>query len=233
LLGLLITWLLAYMLGASFLAFWSACHPEPTLATVAASEVADQWAAVTGQWQGWALYGPNLPTQSAFIAVELRWDDRTVRLPSDYEPVDVTEYFRPFGSARLSIYESYLGLVLWGWNAEAAAGEPEIWNERLAAHVARECKTIHTYLRWRLKGYQHDHPDLPSPTEIVLLGHIHRIPPPGQEPFAWSTPLELPLARWRPSVGSWSGDHAPTDDQLPIETYNLITHHFDPLPRQP
>ena len=219
-LGLLITWLLIHMLGGSFLAFWSACHPEPNPATAAAATVADQWAALTGQWQGWALYGPSLPTQSAFIRVELRWDNHVVRLPSDYEPADVTHYFRPFGSSRLSIYESYLGLVLWGWDVEAAAREPQVWNQRLAEHVAREGKSIHAYLGWRLEGFQRDHPELPPPTELVLLGHIYRIPPPGPEPFSWSAPQELPLARWRPlSAGP-----------LPIEAYNLITHDFDPMP---
>jgi hypothetical protein len=226
LLGLLITWQLVFMLGGSFLAFWSSCHPGPNRVTAAMAGVTDHWAALTGQWQGWSLYGPSVPTQSAFVVVELRWDHATVRLGTDTEPQDVHNYFRPFGSSRLAIYESYLGLVLWGWDVEAAARESEVWNERLAEHVAKEWKPIHAYLRWRLEAFQRDHPDAPPPTELVLLGHIYRIPPPGPEPFSWSGPLELPLARWRPRTSSLT-------QQLPIETYNLITRHFHPLPVQP
>jgi hypothetical protein len=225
-LGLFISWQLLYLLGASFLAFWSACHPEPAPAVAAAATVADHWGALTGQWQGWALYGPNLPTKSAFVAVELRWENETVRLRSTTEPFDVRDYFRPFLSSRLSIYESYLGLVLWGWDAKAAAVQPQVWNKRLADHVAREWKRIHAYLRWRLEGFERDHPEAPPPTEMVVVGHMYGIPPPGPEPFTWSPILELPLARWR------LGATCPAD-QLPIETYNLMTHEFDSLPSQP
>jgi hypothetical protein len=234
-LGLFIVWQLVYLFGASFLAFWSASRPEVDAATMAVAKAADGWGALTGQWQGWALYGPNLPTQSAFVAVELRWEHETVQLRSECEPVDVGNYFRPFLSSRLSIYESYLGLVLWGWDSGAAAQEPHVWNERLVEHVAKERRGIEAYLRWRLERFQRDHPDRPPPAEVVLLGHIYPISAPGREPFFWSTPEEIPLARWRPPAAAWCDDYAPAGtaaSPLRVETYNLITHQFEPLPGQ-
>jgi hypothetical protein len=225
-LGLLIAWQLVFMLGASFLSFWSSCHPDLNPGMATAAEATDHWAALTGQWQGWSLYGPNVPTQSAFIGVELHWDNEKVLLGSATEPSDVRNYFRPFGSSRLAIYESSLGLVLWGWDADAATQEPAVWSQRLTDHVRQEWRPIHAYLRWRLEGFQRDHPDTALPTHVVLIGHIYRIPPPDQEPWSWSGPLELPLARWRP-------DTTCPANQLPIEPYNLLAQRFDPLPIQP
>src|SRR5258708_4470638 len=33
------------------------------------------YAELTGQWQGWSLFAPNVPRHAAFVAVEYRWAD--------------------------------------------------------------------------------------------------------------------------------------------------------------
>lgn len=47
--------------------------PSKVLGTVASA--LDRWAECTGQYQVWWLFAPHFPSQVAFPAVELRWDD--------------------------------------------------------------------------------------------------------------------------------------------------------------
>jgi hypothetical protein len=243
LLGWFIVWQLVFLGASSSLAFWFSTHPAPTLkeaersslgkvgvvSNVAAGvlDLTKHWSALTGQWEGWSLYGPHVPTHSTFLAVELVWDGEPARDPvlltSDFEPRDRLQYFRPFGSARLSNYEAYLSLVLWGWDHEAAAKKPEPWRQRLAEHIRKECRHILAYLRRKLASFQREHPATTTPTEVILKGRLYSIAPPGQRPWSWPSPTEVPVARWQPQ-------RAISEGCLPLESYNPGTGRFDLLP---
>jgi hypothetical protein len=189
-----------------------------------------RWADVTGQYQGWALYAPNVPVQATFVAVELRWDDErpgkadgsNVVLLSEIEPADPYSYFRPLGSFRVSAYEANLGLVMWTWARDLAKPEPEVWQRRLADAVRQKGKAMLAYLRWRLQSFQHEHPQWPAPTQVILLARIYPTPPPGRQPWHWDARIDQPVARWRPGAEVAPG-------YLPLESYNPLSGRFEPV----
>jgi hypothetical protein len=239
LLGLFVMGQLAFILAANFLPLlrsalakksWPGERPVGLVV-----EGTGYWARWTGQLQGWSLYAPRVPTQSAFVAVQLRWDDdshwpaqhdaRRELLLSSIEPKNPDDYFRPFGTFRLPAYEADLGLVAWSWDAESYAEDPGLWHQRFVAAVRRDWPAMQAYLAWRWHGWRHDHPDQAAPRQALLLARLYQIPPPGQRPWSWSGPVEQALARWRPF-----DDPAP--GCLPVEAYNPATRQFEPVPAE-
>ncbi len=245
LLGGFIVWQLGFILTANLLPFvHQARPPESVLGPEArlsaggkvlrtAEEALGHWSNLTGQLQGWSLYAPFVPTQATFVAVELRWDDapdwpansgRVVRLYSAIEPSDPRHYFRPFCTFRLPAYEANLGLVMWAWDEEAAAREPERWRQCLAAAVRRQWKPMKAYLQWRSAAFEAEHPETAPPTQVILLARMYRMPSPDQPAGDWSEPVERPIARWRPGADVPRGC-------LPLESYNPATNCFDRITR--
>ncbi len=249
LLGGFIVWQLGFILAANFLPFLRRVRPPESDATGTDAaglgpearlgtgrkvlgileETLGHWSNLTGQLQGWSLYAPHVPTQAVFVAVELRWDDpadwpgtdeEAVRLYSATEPRDPRRYFRPFCTFRLPAYEANLALVMWGWDEEAAAREPERWRQHIAAAVRRQYKPMHAYLRWRLAAFEEDHPEAAPPTQVILLARIYRIPAPDQPAGDYPEPVEKPIALWRP--GADDDPH-----YLPLESYNPTANCFD------
>ena len=249
LLGGFIVWQLGFILAANFLPFLHAVRPQESdppgtdapgpgaEARLGAGrrvlglldETLGHWSNLTGQLQGWSLYAPYVPTQATFVAVELRWDDpadwpgtdeERVSLHSAIEPGDPRHYFRPFCTFRLPAYEANLGLVMWAWDETSAAQEPDVWRQRIAAAVRRQCKPIHAYLRWRLASFEGEHPEAAPPTQVILLAHIYRIPSPDQAAGDYSEPVKKPIARWQPGADVPPG-------VLPLESYNPATDRFD------
>ena len=240
LLGLFVVGQLCFIMAANFL-------PVLRSALAKKSEAAQQpvalvmdgigyWAWGTGQLQGWSQYAPAVPAQSAFIAVELRWDEdshwpappdvpRQV-LHSAIEPDDPQSYSRPFGSFRLSTYEAKLSLVSWAWDASSYASEPEEWHRRFVAAVRKDWRAMQAYLTWRWSSYcRGQGPDASPPRQALLLARLYEIPPPGQRPWSWGGPVEQPVARWCPA-------RAAVSDCLPIEAYNPLTRRFEPVPEE-
>src|SRR5262245_52484000 len=129
LLGLLVVWQLLFLLSSNVLSFLSRSRPatEGTMPLATAAdrvvEVDRAWSDLTGQWQGWSMYAPFVPVQSAFTTVELRWQDPArppVLLQSESEPQDPSHYLRPFASSRLPSYEGQLCLAIMAWDTENA-----------------------------------------------------------------------------------------------------------------
>jgi hypothetical protein len=195
------------------------------------------WGHWTGQLQGWSLFAPAVPRQAVVPIVELRWDEEAHWPPAadvrhqvlrpQSEPDNPAWYFRPFAGSRLPCnYEATLTLVAWGWDEEAATRDPEKWHSELTASARRHKTETEAYLVWQLRRFRREHPNEPSPKQIILLARVYRIPPPGTQPWSLARPIELPVARW--TVSS-----PPRPGFLPIDAYNPITHQFEPVPEEP
>jgi hypothetical protein len=195
----------------------------------------DLWAEATGQYQLWRLFAPHIPPQAAFPAVELRWDENApgtaapasvpapVQLLSHLEPADPASYFRWPGSRdRQFHYEVRLSLLYSFYEAPHTAAEAGEWQQLLRGRVARQWRSLRAYLRWRLRTFQEERPDVPAPRQAVLSMRLYCTPPAGQRlPEA---PLEVPLARWWPHEDGAA-------DRLPVEVYDPFAGRFERLPR--
>jgi hypothetical protein len=165
------------------------------------------WAELTGQSQAWWLFAPDFPRQATFPVVELRWDDdkpvpaapKSVRLHSVLEPEDPRNYFRPPGAMdRLFHYEVRLGLIFTAWNPESVQEFPDDWRAAVAERVYRQRRSIHAYLRWRVRRFLAEHPKLPPPRQAVLSIRVYPTTPAGSRQDR-QTAWEQPLARWTPA----------------------------------
>jgi hypothetical protein len=182
----------------------------------AIATVSDRWMEATGQLQGWPLFGPNFPPQAGFVAVQFRWDDgASIMVKSPFEPQDPLHYFRSPGTSALlynyemrfvfmPVYwpEARMGPSWWPWEKE--------WREAITRRVQVQWKSMRAYLRWQRNRYVSDHPDLPPPTEAILLFDSYLIPRPAEQPWNPKGPFQRPLARWRPGI-------EPPPGRLPIE----------------
>jgi hypothetical protein len=194
------------------------------------ADLTDEWTFLTGQVQAWWLFAPDFPTQSAFPTVELRWDGSSesrppVRLYSVLEPENPQSYFRPPGSRdRQFHYEMRLGLIPVVWDEELIARYPDIWRQSLQTHVRRQCKSMCAYLDWRVEQYRHEHPDVPAPTEVILLFRVYVTPNSDQQQIAWHGPIEQPVARWQRCM-------VPSPRYLPLQWYDPAVRQFVDLPQ--
>lgn len=236
LLGLFILWQLLFLPAANFLSLFPA--PPSAAGTTEGGSVLRatirRWSDWTGQLEGWALYAPDVPKRAVFIATEFRWDDDSrwpVERPrevvrSEIEPADPMAFYRPFATFRLPCYEANLGLVMWTWDECDFAEHPEEWRTRIAEAVRRSALPAQAYLRWRLQEFRCAHPEHAAPEQVVLLGRIYAIPPPGTRPWAWAGPFEQAVARWRPGV-------EPPPGYLPVEAFDPVMRCFQPVSRNP
>jgi hypothetical protein len=234
LLGLFITWQLFFLFLSNFLPLiphgreehdeliddinlhGQFTHVEPAQEVIeTAARLTDRWMEATGQLQGWSLFSPTFPPQAGFVAVKFGWSDGSRdEVKSRFEP-DPLYYFRPPGTfGRLFNYESRfvilpaywpearLGPSWWPWEIE--------WSEAVTRRVQVQWKSMRAYLRWQWDRYLKEHPDVPPPSEVVLVIDLYLTPRPHEHPWAPRGPFERPLARWRPQV-------EPPAGRLPIE----------------
>ena len=181
----------------------------------------NRWAELTGQYQGWTLFAPEVPTQSAFPVVELAWENRRVSLRSESEPVDPRHYFHPPGYAsRLFNYQWRLAGALWSWNEESFALEPERWQGFIESQIRQQWRPMRAYLKFRAERFLKKSGE-PTPRSITLSVRLYATVPSG-EPGIWHDPVEQPLARWLPGEKE-------SAKYLPIEMYDPITKRFEKL----
>ncbi len=143
-------------------------------------------------------------------------------LLSDNEPADPHAFLR-VGRLRLRRYEAVLAPALkdGGTNPERNADD---WRHDFEALTREEWKSVLAYLRWRAEAFRRGRPELPEPTQMILLVRHYVVPPPGRRPWDWDGPVQMPVARWRPSA-AWDDQH------LPVETYNPVVDRFESLRR--
>jgi hypothetical protein len=199
------------------------------------------WAQLTGQPQSWGLFAPDVGRLLPFPAVELRWDDEDwpdwaerppladprpapVVVLSDNEPRDPHRYVK-FALFRVRKYEEQITPFA---TNEDSAFDPatNAWADKIQTKVRKESDCIYNFLRWRLQVYQRANPDLPPPTQVILLVRTFHIPePPGPEPWDWSYLGEDRVARWLPA--------APLDakEYRYVERYDPVAGRFRRMAR--
>jgi hypothetical protein len=167
------------------------------------------WEQVTGQYQRWSLFSPDISRDICFPAVEFRWKDKVSPevLLSDNEPAEPTHYFR-FGQFRIRRFEGQLDVTL------SPDESPEDWRTTIHNRVEADGKAMRCYLLWRWREFQRRHPDRPRPSQIILQMRLYQIRPPEEAPPYWNGPFVNPIARLRPP-------------QTTLEEYNPVTERFE------
>jgi hypothetical protein len=219
LLGLFILWQLFFVLMTNALDFVDRSWvPLPAAAKLARNTL-NGWERLSGQWQYWSLFSPDVGTTSRFATLELRWDDGTkVQLPSIFEPPQPPHYGWPPGpDDRFFNFEANICTRLHiAWDDDKLHEQTREHQEARHEALCRIQQPALAYLRWRLAHFQQEHPERPPPSEVVLSLHVYSPPPLGQLPWQWRGPVEQPLLRWRPATDS-------------LEVYNPVTRQFEIL----
>ena len=190
-----------------------------------------RWAGWTYQFQGWTQYAPYVQHQSGFATVELRWPADPAREPvkllTEIEPADPSHFFRPFFQFRQQVFESWLTVAYWAWDLEFAARNKDEWCNKLQENFRGERRRYRDYMLWRAHGYCLQRATVP-PGEIVFSVRLYALAPPGERPWSWRGPVEVPVTRWR-FDGNWD-----TTD-LPVELFDpfLGAYVIVPLREEP
>ncbi len=203
----------------------------------------DRWGELTGLWQGWALFAPNVPNTSAFLAVELQWDDdrcrptthrddalnslQRVKLLSNFEPHDLMHYWVPaWRDVRLYNYEWRLAVSAGVFDrpggSTPTAEQQAIQREMLAQLVRRESKQFLALMRMRVRRYLQENPQVTPPDSVALVGRTFAAAPASQRPWTWEPCVETLLVRWRPGVAE------PTDASA-LEYFDPAVGAFVPV----
>jgi hypothetical protein len=230
--GLFVAWQLVFIVAANvfFLLHQVALRQAdgaPGVAITFLARALGPYAEATGQLQGWSLYAPDVPHRVGFVRTELRWaDGRSVKLPARNEPDDFSHFFRAPGEGRLLNYELHLRLMLLTWTPEDGAKHADRWRHLVADELRLRGSALQAYLAWQRDRYLREHPGETAPGELILWVYLYDIGPPGQTPWSWPGPTQVPLARWRPG-------REPGRGTLPIEAYDPAawpTLQFFPVP---
>lgn len=197
LLGLLVLWQGAFLLGANPAGLLGDRNPEgrPGVAVVLGApwRIWGEW---TGQRQHWSMFAPYVTTTVAFPAVEAKGGGAQF---SETEPASPTHYFRPVGSFRAQTYETKLSKPFMAWDAEAVARGPEQWREHIIQSLERQRGPVGAYLQWQRRRLRDKAPDDAMPPQVVLKMRLYPVSPPGS-PSPWGAVVELPAARLRESA---------------------------------
>jgi len=142
-----------------------------------------------------------------------------VVLLSDNEPRDRHQFFK-VGHFRLRRYEGNLD-VLQTLDNQPFEAASDRWRSWIEKGVQDEHGAMKAYLGYRLAAFHREHPELPTPTQVILLARIYRIPqPPGPQPWDWEFLGAHRVARWQP----WQDENP---DYLPLEIYNPLVERFE------
>jgi hypothetical protein len=188
----------------------------------------------TGQMQNWALFAPGIARQATFPVVELEWNygqiPRLVKLTSEFEPAD-PRHFAKFDltQSRLFNYEFRMTQPLWFCTDESLASEPEFWQQWLALRAHRQRRSLHAYLRWKVRNYAKEHPAGLLPTAAVLYVRCYPIAPPGSSLAGNEPPRDRPFVRLASShrkLIELPGEFGHAAD---LEVYDPITQQFQRL----
>lgn len=205
----------------------SIVHISPPVARLAAPSC--RWGELTGQWQGWSLFAPSVPSQGAFLELTLSWDgplgpdgEATVTLHDPFEPADLTHFVRLTGTnMRAFNYNWRLGSPLLNWGMLDQL-EMTFWRLGLHDFLRRQHRPTLAYLRWRLRQFQEQHPGVPLPEQVVLSERLERPPPPQSGPVAAPTAVVQPWVRWHPGQPARPGS-------LDLEMFDPVTQRFEPV----
>jgi hypothetical protein len=187
------------------------------------------WGEATGQDQGWVMFTPGFPPQTAALAAEFRGPDGSSdRRYSRFNPADPARPRPrwPIIDDREFNFEANIFMLAWECSPEAIAAHPQRWR-MLPERVRENEPLVSAWLRWQLQRYRKELPEKPEPLEVILLLRAIPTPPPG-EPADWTRrpACEFPFARWRPGVPTREGFMA-------LEGYDPVGQRFVPLATWP
>ena len=200
----------------------------------------DRWSEATAQWQGWAMFAPNVPASSYFLTTSLRWHDpnshggaavRQIDLPSPYEPADPRDFWLPaITTSRRFNFEWRLVLaveILAARDRAAKAGaDLARIDEPLREWTARQAEPLRAYARVRHREWLTAHPhEHPADDVVLLVGEFRRTDT-GDGPDWQKLPLR-PLVRWCPTKDASRESLVPAVRDL--ELFNETSGSFGPL----
>jgi hypothetical protein len=161
--------------------------------------------------------GPSMPGSRLDYTAENGFDlvtawqkqapDTVVWLPSDNAPADEKNYIK-LGNARLRRYEGIFYLNAQPYKDEPRADAEARMTRRMDKLVTDAHDSIKRYLEWRIRAWQHQHPDEGMPRQAILFLRFYRIHGPvyegeGEkrtfvcmEEKGWDGPFLVPQARW-------------------------------------
>ena len=200
----------------------------------------DRWSEATAQWQGWAMFAPNVPASSYFLTTFLRWNDsnatgggavRQIDLPSPYEPADPRNFWQPaVTTSRRFNFEWRLVLaveILAARDRAAKAGaDPAKINEPLCEWTARQAEPLRAYARVRHWEWLAAHPlERPADEVVLLVGEFRRTD--AADGLDWQKLPLRPLVRWCPAEDESSKPPLPAVRDLQL--FDETTGSFGPL----
>lgn len=202
--------------------------------------VTDRWSEATAQWQGWAMFAPNVPASSYFLTTSLRWNDptagdseavRQIDLPSPYEPTDPKNFWLPaITTSRRFNFEWRLVLaveILAARDRAARAGaDPAKIDEPLREWTARQAEPLRAYARVRHREWLAAHPqERPADEVVLLVGEFRRADT--SAGLDWQKLPLRPLVRWRPTP--LESNEPPRTAVCDLELFDERTETFGPL----
>jgi hypothetical protein len=140
-------------------------------------------------------------------------------LRSDNEPRERGRFFK-VGHFRLRRYEGTLD-VLGSLGDKPFDPISVRWHDWIAEGVRDKAGSMRAYLRYCLTAFREERPDLPPPTQVILVMRLYHIPePPGPHPWDWEYLGQHYVARWLLGI-----EHEP--GYSPLEAYNPLVNRFD------
>jgi hypothetical protein len=175
------------------------------------------WSDSTLQREYWGLFR-EIPKQSRFPAVELAWrepqqGEPTLLLRSFEEPDNPGNFLmlNPL-TDRLHNHEVSLELIFDAWETRAAIVEPDQREKALAELIRVWYRPLWAYMQRRIEQHRLSHPNMPAPTEAILLWRVYPALAPGEDGPP-KGPIRREVVRWRAS--------RPVDpESIPLEVYD-------------
>src|SRR5262249_1199367 len=147
-----------------------------------------RWADLTGQYQPWRLFAPDLAEVVPFLLVEARWAGEPPRrawLDSPNRPANRHRFLR-LGLFRTRRAATLLDLAPPPSMTRSFDPHSQRWADYLRGRLRDERVGLLLYLRWRVDTYRRQHPGVGCPDEVLLHLQLYRIPPPpGPSPWDW------------------------------------------------
>jgi hypothetical protein len=203
------------------------------------------WEQLTGLYQSWSLYSPEIYRDVCFPAVEFRWDDSgpfldlsTLTAMDSWQAVTMELAVRNYLAAQPSLVllsdnepsdpNHYFRIGMFRvrrfesqLEVDLPPGESRVeWRTTIQNRVNEAGSTMKFYLSWRQRVFAERHPDRPPATQITLLMRRYHIRPPELTPPYWDGPFVNPVARLRPRPRQ-------SLTSAPLEPYNPVTERFE------
>lgn len=146
--------------------------------------------AAQSPWETLALAGTALAHDAAK-------HPRMELLLSENEPRDLHHYFR-VSHCRVRKFEGNFYVNPQPYPNEGPDGLATRLTARMREFTDDYNDLAVSYLRWRLKTWQANHPDEPAPRQVILVERFFRLHGPKEDTRGWDGPYVVPIARWLP-----------------------------------